>query len=60
MAPLLTLRGLAKSYGADAVLTCIDLALGRGGVLALVGESGAGESTLMRAVGGSDISAAPY
>ena len=50
--PLLTLNGLSKSYGVNAVLTGIDLVVERGEILALVGENGAGKSTLMRIVGG--------
>ncbi len=50
--PLLTLRGLAKSYGSNTILTGIDLVVERGEILALVGENGAGKSTLMRIVGG--------
>ena len=52
MPPLLTLRGLAKSYDGNAVLTGIDLDIESGEILALVGENGAGKSTLMRIVGG--------
>ncbi len=51
-ATLLTLRGLSKSYGTNAVLAGIDLDVAPGEILALVGENGAGKSTLMRIVGG--------
>ena len=49
---LLAIKGLRKSFEATEVLRGIDLSVGRGEVLALVGENGAGKSTLMRVVGG--------
>ena len=49
---LLSLARLCKSYGANSVLTRIDLQVEPGEVLALVGENGAGKSTLMRLIGG--------
>ncbi len=40
--------GLAKSYGATAVLTGIDLDIARGCVFALLGPNGAGKTTTIR------------
>jgi len=44
--------GVAKSYGAVAVLECIDLAVVPGEVLAVLGPSGCGKSTLLRVLAG--------
>ncbi|SFU48388.1 branched-chain amino acid transport system permease protein [Methylobacterium sp. 174MFSha1.1] len=47
-APLLTVQGLAKSYGSLTVLESIDLAIRAGELVSLVGPNGAGKTTLMR------------
>jgi oligopeptide/dipeptide ABC transporter ATP-binding protein len=47
---VLEIRGLTVRYGARLATWSVDLALGRGEVLGLVGESGAGKSTVGRAV----------
>src|SRR5579884_811120 len=47
-APLLEVRGLSKRYGDQPVLRGIDLAVGRGDVVAVIGPSGCGKSTLLR------------
>jgi branched-chain amino acid transport system permease protein len=47
-APLLAIRGLAKSYGSLTVLESIDLAIRAGELVSLVGPNGAGKTTLMR------------
>jgi branched-chain amino acid transport system permease protein len=47
-APLLTVRGLAKSYGSLTVLESIDLTIRAGELVSLVGPNGAGKTTLMR------------
>ena len=44
--PLLELHDLHASYGTDAVLNGIDLTLGEGDSLAIIGESGTGKTTL--------------
>ena len=49
---LLSLRGVAKSYGATRALRGVDLDLQAGEVLALVGENGAGKSTLVKMLTG--------
>jgi peptide/nickel transport system ATP-binding protein len=43
---LLEIKNLGVSYGQDVVLNGIDLELGSGETLAIVGESGAGKTTL--------------
>ena len=48
--PLLHLRGVRKSFGAATVLDGIDLTVGRGDVITLIGASGSGKSTLLRCI----------
>ncbi|MFF0473143.1 amino acid ABC transporter ATP-binding protein [Streptomyces sp. NPDC004284] len=48
--PLIELRGVNKHYGALHVLRSIDLAVGRGEVVVVIGPSGSGKSTLCRAM----------
>ncbi|WP_017236830.1 amino acid ABC transporter ATP-binding protein [Streptomyces sp. SS] len=48
--PLIELRGVNKHYGAPHVLRSIDLTVGRGEVVVVIGPSGSGKSTLCRAM----------
>ncbi|MBL0886094.1 amino acid ABC transporter ATP-binding protein [Myceligenerans indicum] len=53
--PLLTVRGLHKSFGDNSVLRGIDLDVRRGSVTALIGPSGSGKTTLLRSLNGLSI-----
>lgn len=50
--PVLALEGVRKSFGPVEVLHGVDLALRPGEVHALIGENGAGKSTIMKILGG--------
>lgn len=50
MAPVLRLTGLQKTYGDHMVLRGIDLAVDRGEVIAVIGPSGTGKSTMLRCI----------
>jgi sulfonate transport system ATP-binding protein len=50
----ITVRGLAKIFGATSVLQGLDLHAPAGQFLAIVGRSGCGKSTLLRLVAGLD------
>ena len=52
MSARLELRGAEVRFGAVPALDGLDLAVGRGEVLAVLGPSGSGKSTLLRAVAG--------
>jgi len=51
---MLRLRGLAKSYGATPANTGVDLDVGPGEVVAILGESGVGKSTMLNGIAGLD------
>ncbi|MEO7427585.1 MAG: sugar ABC transporter ATP-binding protein [Fibrobacteria bacterium] len=51
-APLLEVRGLAKSYPGVKALDQVDLQVRAGEIHALCGENGAGKSTLIKILGG--------
>jgi D-xylose transport system ATP-binding protein len=50
--PLLSLRGVNKSFGAVNVLRDVNLDVWAGQVTALVGDNGAGKSTLIKGIAG--------
>src|SRR6202020_550727 len=50
--PLLAVRELAVGYDGVTVLPGIDITIGEGEIVALLGTNGAGKSTLLRAIGG--------
>ena len=50
--PILSLRGIEKSFGAVHVLRGVDLDVRPGKVTALVGDNGAGKSTLIKGIAG--------
>ena len=47
-------RGLTRSFGDHVVLNDLDLDIGRGEFVAMIGRSGTGKSTLLRALAGLD------
>jgi len=48
----ISVQGLGKSYGSRQVLRNVDLALGAGEFVAVVGRSGCGKSTMLRIIAG--------
>lgn len=51
--PVVRLDGIAKSFGAVKALAGVDLSVGAGECLGLVGHNGAGKSTLMNVLAGT-------
>ena len=50
--PLVRVRSLRKEFGGHAVLRDVDAEIGRGEILGLIGENGAGKSTFMKILSG--------
>ncbi|MBB3936196.1 methionine ABC transporter ATP-binding protein [Aureimonas phyllosphaerae] len=51
-APILSLAGVRKRFGDHTALSDIDLTVGSGEILGIIGRSGAGKSTLIRCING--------
>ncbi|MCB8838971.1 ATP-binding cassette domain-containing protein [Aurantimonas sp. VKM B-3413] len=52
-APLFELRGVSKRFGGIHALEQVDLSLGAGEVIGLMGDNGAGKSTMVRIIAGN-------
>ncbi len=52
--PLLELTGISRNYGAIQALKDANFEIGRGEIMGLVGENGAGKSTMVKIIGGFD------
>ena len=52
MSSLLEVEGLVSGYGRVPVIHGIDLAIGEGELMAVIGSNGAGKTTLMRTISG--------
>ncbi len=50
--PLITLKGVCKTFGNQVVLDSVDLEICRGEALAIIGPSGTGKSTILRIIAG--------
>jgi sulfonate transport system ATP-binding protein len=53
-APLVQLKQFSRRFGAHTVLNGIDLSIGEGEFVALLGRSGSGKTTLLRTLAGLD------
>ena len=53
--PVLSARGIVKTFGPVVALDGVDLDLHRGEILAIIGDNGAGKSTLIKCLVGAEI-----
>jgi fructose transport system ATP-binding protein len=53
--PVLSARGLIKTFGPVVALDGIDIEVRRGEILAVIGDNGAGKSTLIKCLTGAEI-----
>ena len=53
--PIVSMRGVGKSFGDNRVLAGIDLDIRKGEVVSLIGPSGSGTSTLLRKIGRAHV-----
>jgi ABC-type sugar transport system ATPase subunit len=53
-APILSLRGIGKSYGAVVAVREVDLDILEGEVVAICGDNGAGKSSLIKVISGAE------
>jgi len=51
---LIEVKGLTKSFGSEALLKDFSLEIGEGEIVAVMGPSGIGKSTLLNIIGGLD------
>ena len=51
---MIEIQGITKSFGSLQVLKGIDLSIGKGEVVSIVGPSGAGKTTLLQIMGTLD------
>jgi branched-chain amino acid transport system ATP-binding protein len=51
-APMLAIEGLRTGYGGTTIIHDLDLTVGAGEIVALIGANGAGKSTLAKAISG--------